>query len=231
MVRLKCYIGVMVDKKIIIYVLCYDDKTEEFSRTYYQHYDWARIYRIKNQSHLFEGVMYQSELLELYNEWKDVDYVGTISHSFLIKMKIEQLLHFLNMSNPQIHDVIFFKTLTSDLFHLHSNPDLKRVYQEIYSQTMPVRITCMLKRYSFYNYWIAKPSFMLRYIQFFNNVWLPAIEKHPLIWNNAGYDDEKLSPETLSKLTKRVAHYPMHPFINERIPFPFFKEINARILF
>ena len=219
-----------MDKKIIIYILCYDDNTEEFSKTYFKHYDWARIHRIKNQSHLFEGVMYQTELLELYDEWKDVDYVGTISHSFFKKMKIEELLLMLNTSNPLSHDVVIFKSFASDLFHLHSNPDLKRAYQEIYRQTMPFRFSRTIQRYSIYNYWMAKPTFMLRYIQFFNNTWLPVVEKHHLIWNNAGYLDEKLSPEALNKLTKRVSHYPMHPFVNERIPIPFFKEINARIL-
>jgi hypothetical protein len=220
-----------MDKKIIIYVLCYDDDTEEFSNIYFKHYNWARIYRIKNQSHLFEGVMYQTELLELYDEWKDAEYVGTISHSFFKKMKIEQLLYNLNISSPLLHDVVIFKSVANDLFHLHSNPDLKRAYQEIYRQTMPFRFSRVIQRYSIYNYWMAKPTFMLRYIQFFNSIWLPAVEKHPLIWNNAGYSDEKLSPEALSKLTKRVPHYPMHPFMNERIAIQFFKEINAKMLF
>ena len=220
-----------MDKKIIIYVLCYDDDTEEFSNIYFKHYNWARIYRIKNQSHLFEGVMYQTELLELYDEWKDAEYVGTISHSFFKKMKIEQLLYNLNISSPLLHDVVIFKSVANDLFHLHSNPDLKRAYQEIYRQTMPFRFSRVIQRYSIYNYWMAKPTFMLRYIQFFNSIWLPAVEKHPLIWNNAGYSDEKLSPEALSKLTKRVPHYPMHPFMNERIAIQFFKGINAKMLF
>jgi hypothetical protein len=220
-----------MDKKIIIYVLCYDDDTEEFSNIYFKHYNWARIYRIKNQSHLFEGVMYQTELLELYDEWKDAEYVGTISHSFFKKMKIEQLLYILNISSPILHDVVIFKSFANDLFHLHSNPDLKRAYQEIYRQTMPFRFSRVIQRYSIYNYWMAKPTFMLQYIQFFNSIWLPAVEKHPLIWNNAGYLDEKLSPEALSKLTKRVPHYPMHPFMNERIAIQFFKEINAKMLF
>jgi hypothetical protein len=78
-----------MNSKILIYVLCYDDASEELSKQYFQGYTWARIYRIKNQSHLFEGVMYQSELLELYEEWKYVDYVGTISNSILKKMKLE----------------------------------------------------------------------------------------------------------------------------------------------
>ena len=66
----------------IIYVLCYDDVTEEKARTEFGMFKWARIYRIpkESQNHLFEGVMYQTELMKLYDEWKDKDYVGTISY-------------------------------------------------------------------------------------------------------------------------------------------------------
>lgn len=213
--------------KIRIYVLCYDDRTEALAKERFGYYEWARIFRIPVQTHLFEGVMFQTYLMGMYSEWKDMDYVGTISYKLPEKVPFQEFLDLL--SNARSHDAVFFRVVPSDLFNLHADV-LKRVYDDVYRQTMPFRLTARIKRYGFYNYWMAKPKVMVEYIQFFNTVWLPSVEKHPLVWENVGYKAPTLNSEQLLTLTKRVPWYPCHAFVNERLPYRYMAERNFRIL-
>jgi len=214
--------------KIRIYVLCYDDRTEALAKERFGYYDWARIFRIPVQTHLFEGVMFQTYLMEMYSEWKDMDYVGTVSYKLPEKVPFQKFVNLI--ANAGSHDAVFFKVFPSDLFHLHS-PVLKNVYNDVYLQTMPFRLTAKVKRYASYNYWMARPHVMLEYIQFFNTKWLPALEDHPRVWEPAGYQTPApLSPEQLLELTKRVPWYPCHPFVNERLPYRYMVEHNFTIL-
>lgn len=214
--------------KIRIYVLCYDDRTEALANERFGHFEWARIFRIPVQTHLFEGVMFQTYLMEMYSEWKNMDYVGTISYKLPEKVPFQNFLDLL--SNAGNHDAVFFKMVPSDLFHVHS-PVLKRVYDDVYRKTMPLRLSATIKRYGFYNYWMTRPSIMIDYIHFFNSKWLPLVENHPLVWENAGYQTPSpLSPDQLLNLTKRVSWYPCHPFVNERIPYRYMVERHMKIL-
>jgi hypothetical protein len=172
--------------------------------------------------------MFQTHLMEMYSEWKDMDYVGTISYKLPEKVPFQKFLDLL--SNAGSHDAVFFRVVPSDLFHLHS-PVLKGVYDDVYRETMPFRLSATVKRYGFYNYWMTRPSIMTDYIQFFNSKWLPAVDKHPLVWEPAGYQTPSpLSSEQLLKLTTKVGWYPCHPFVNERLPYRYMVERNMKIL-
>ena len=213
---------------IRIYVLCYDDRTETLAKERFGNLDWVRIFRIPVQTHLFEGVMFQTYLMEMYSEWKDMDYVGTISYKLPEKVPFQKFVNLI--VNAGSHDAVFFKVVPSDLFHLHS-PVVKHVYDDVYRQTMPFRLTAKVKRYAQYNYWMARPHIMLEYIQFFNTKWLPTLENHPRVWGPAGYQTPApLTPEQLLRLPKRVTWYPCHPFVNERLPYRYMVERNFTIL-
>ncbi len=229
-------------KNKIVYVLCYDDESEKRARTDFEKYLWARIYRIPEeaQNHLFEGVMYTTELIKLYDEWKDKDYVGTISYKLIERSKFlsdtfEEIVRTIEDVPTRRNIVISlaggfvgiaFNTVNySEKVFLDTcnTIGLPIRQEEIYSLTKRnYRSYDIYKsRFVFFNHWMTSPYWMLKYIQFFNNVWLPTIESHPLIWNDSGYPGA-IPKDKLLKLTKNVSYYPLHPFINERVVSLFF---------
>ena len=233
----------------IIYVLCYDDITEQRAREDFSKYSWARIYRIKNQSHLFEGVMYHSELMELYDEWKDKTFVGTISYKLKERTKwfptvsFENIIHKIERASELEYDVVGLVEQFSgaNMFPEGDRyPLLETIFKDIcntchipmskvYKFGLRKNYNIYTSPFIFFNHWMARPKWMLEYIHYFISSWLPAVESHPLIWENSGYPG--MSSDKLLNLTKRVDYYTYHPFINERFTTLFFYHRNARILF
>jgi hypothetical protein len=227
----------------IIYVLCYDDESEKKAHEDFDEFDWARIYRIPEevQNHLFEGVMYQSELMKVYDEWKDKKYVGTCAYNMFKKIN-ENFVWRINNSVFKILDRIetsdsydFVGFLPVDRInvwdHHYMRPilnDLINRYAKITNQ-FGITYPPIIKNYYPFNYWMATPRKMLEYINYFNTKWLPALERHPLVWNSAEYNG-KLSGERLLYLTRgRCNYYPYHPFVNERLPSLYFERTKANM--
>ena len=229
----------------IIYILCYDDVSEKKAHEEFDKFEWARIYRIPEevQNHLFEGVMYQSELMKLYDEWKDKKYVGTCAYNMVKKLHSDMswlvkdnLLRYVSerIGTTGSWDFVGFIPVDKKHIwdHIHIHPilnDLLNVGAKINVNAW-LRLPVVVKNYYPFNYWMATPRKMLEYIHFFNSRWLPALESHPLIWQDAGYNG-KLSPERLKYLTRgRCEYYPYHPFVNERLPSFYFERTKANIL-
>lgn len=236
----------------IIYVLCYDDSSEEQAIRLFSQYPWARVYRIPAdiQSHLFEGVMYQSELMKLYDEWKEKKYVGTIAYNFWNKAyprngnvnsydsECVRILYN-KILTPMSYDFVGFMPFSSHNFH-HHNPDLRKLFEVLTKQLLPspklkfgLGNTSNIDNFPFcfYNYWMTTSTHMLRYIVFFNTKWLPTLESHPIVWDNAAYTHGRVPPEKLLELSKgRCRHYSFHSFINERLPNMYFRSFNASML-
>jgi hypothetical protein len=234
----------------IIYVLCYDDESEQRAHTDFSKYVWARIYRIKNQSHLFEGVMYQSELLGLYDEWKDKKFVGTISYklkerfNYMWHLSFDSIVSRIENTSNEMYDFVgLIQPIHGAELHVIGNryPLLNTIFRDVCAAcNIPTsrdnkmlfgrnrNYNILTSGFVFFNHWMSSPKWMLTYINYFNSVWLPAVESHPYIWQNSGYPG--MSPEKLLQLTKRVDFYPYHPFINERFTSLFFYYTSARLL-
>jgi hypothetical protein len=212
-------------------------------------YNWARIYRIpkESQNHLFEGVMYQTELMKLYDEWKDKEFVGTISYKLKDRLNF---YHYTTMTSidakiqttdSKQYDVAPFMYYGGANFD-ELNQDVKNTYIYLIDSVLPPKQTLKFgfkklenretelqnESFFFFNYWMVTPKVMLDFIHFFNTKWLPTIESHPNIWNNSGYNGH-LTPEQCRDLTRKVDYYPYHPFINERLPASYFRYKNYRI--
>lgn len=213
---------------MIIYVICYNDESEKIANEQFSKYEWARVLRLEEQNHLFEGIVYTKYLLELYNEWKDHDFVGTISYSILKKIPESRLIHIVDTIRSESHDAAFFHVDSSDWFYCHPG-FVKAIYYQLVNDLLPPHSPPT--NWGLYSCWMAKPYLMLSYISFFNNIWLPKLEAHPEVWKNAEYGGGRLSKEHLLKLTKYVEHYPCHAFINERLPYQYFSSFGLRILF
>jgi hypothetical protein len=234
----------------IIYVLCYDDESEKKAITEFSQYPWARIYRIpvESQNHLFEGVMYQTELMKLYDEWKDKEFVGTISYKLKDRLawyhytNMERLDNNIRNVSSHAHDVMPFLFYGgANLTKL--NPNLGDEFKRMLDSVIPIQRDYKfvhefntrekefkISPFFFFNYWMTTPARMLEYIYFFNSFWLPTLESNQNVWNNAGYVGNMTS-EQLKNLTKRVDYYPYHPFINERLPASYFRYKKVRIYY
>lgn len=236
----------------IIYVLCYDDASEQKAITDFKDYNWARIYRIpiERQTHLFECVMYQTELMNLYDEWKDKEFVGTISYKLKDRLlfypyrTIDTIDFIISNTDSNQYTVVPFMYYSGLNFE-KLNQNIKEIYTHLcncffsnknkktYSILTSIRnhsSPIIQPRYFFFNYWMTTPAEMVSYIDFFNTKWLPVLESQEHVWNNSDYKGA-LTPNQLRTLTKRVSHYPYHPFLNERLPADYFRYRQSKILY
>lgn len=228
----------------IIYVLCYDDESEKKAHENFDKFEWARVYRIPEevQNHLFEGVMYQSELMKVYHEWKDKKYVGTCAYNMCTKLTWamtllteENIIAFMldKVQTTGSYDFVGF--IRTDPRHAFDHKYIHPILSDLLNRNAKInpnawlRLPVVVKNYYPFNYWMATPRKMLEYINYFNTKWLPALESHPLVWEDSGYKG-KLSPERLLYLTRdRCNYYPYHPFVNERLPSFYFERTKANI--
>jgi hypothetical protein len=229
--------------KIIIYILCYDDTTEHIAKETFKEFDWARVYKLTNQNHLFEGKFLSVDLFELYDEWKDADYVGTLSYKAFEKINKEYAIQKINNLESNLYDVLFLYLEDNDLFHQHfqSGPIMRRIFRNMMAKTMPKLISSSwwninypvinIKQYNFCNYFVTRPILMYQYIQFFRTIWLPLLEQHPAVWNNALYGGKLKSEKLLELSNGRAPHYTYHAFINERLLYGYFQSKNVKMLF
>ena len=237
----------------IIYILCHNDETERISHLEFDKYSWARIYRIpkESQTYLMESVMYNSELMKLYDEWKDCKYVGTLSYKLPARLAYPPFSSMENISNlveTANGDVVSFRTydhsysdslpnfckiLTDTCVRvgikLNHSPKYNILSRKVESKNA-LDMPCM-----FHNYWMTSPSLMLAYINFFNYRWLPALDSHPNVWDDSHYPynlpKDELKTRMLELTRGRASHYPFHAIICEVIPTHFFRSIGATITF
>jgi len=78
---------------IRIYCLCYDDATESYIHLNYTPYigKWLIPLRINESNHYLESNLFVDWIPNHYEEWKDCDYVGTLSWKFNTKIGIPPL--------------------------------------------------------------------------------------------------------------------------------------------
>ena len=231
----------------ILYILCHDDITEQRAISEFKNYEWARVYRLKQQNYLLESVFYINELLSLYNEWKDCDFVGTLSYKFFERCDIYINLKSLTRIIEQIektsindYDVASFMTFKGGMWnqlpHLEKivyntadrcNMNIKRY--NIRKRTLEYVIRPFDSMFFFHNYWMCKPDMMLKYIDFFRNKWIPMLEQHPLVWTHCPYNGTLTKERHIQLTNGRASHYTYHAYVNELLPAIFFTHMNSRI--
>ena len=235
--------------KRIVYIVCHNDETERISHEYFDKYSWARVYRIPDdaQSYLMESVMYQTELMKVYDEWKDADYVGTLSYKLPARIEKGALID-INKFDNTIQNLIHDNIAVAAITYVHAYVDTYLCLRKVVTDTcQKIGITLSRKSYDirtrkfgevseldikpfiFHNYWVTRPNIMKSYIDFFNTKWLPALESHPNVWDDAVYTYNTEIAKTTSserlllRLTNgRVSHYPYHAIACERLPSIFF---------
>ena len=208
--------------KVIIYVLCYNDDTEQQARDQWEQYSWARVYRMKRRTELLESIMYKTELMELYDEWKDADYVGTVSHRAFQKFP-DQKSYLLNkVADVSGNFVELIKPSNSPYYH---NDFMKTTFEHMLSRVG-------LKpsdKWLFCNYWCCPPSVMKAYIQWFNEKWLPVLYSTDGLWDDAKHFTPYMPSAEELMIQLGRPYYTYHCFLCERIVSPFFDDYLANI--
>ena len=154
---------VKTPKKLLIYVISFNDESEQIARDDFGSYTWAKIYRLKKQTELFESIMYKDELMDMYDEWKDMDYVGTISYSYFRKYpknKIYLLNKIDNLERP-------FHGLVHPLPDPHYHNDKMKEYMTTLLNEVGLKPS---NSWIFCNYWCCTPLKMKEYISWFTTV-------------------------------------------------------------
>jgi hypothetical protein len=223
---------------IRIFILCHDDISQEKAFLEFGHHEWATVLRIETTLYL-ENIMYSSVLMKHKALWEDCDYVGTLAWCArqkvlipdmdLIRSKIEPLLE-----AGQACDVVSFanypKILLQDaqVNHPLFVPIWTALLTEMGYEKADILST---KIFAFYcNYWMARPSWMLAYIEFFGRAKHLLDTYEPIqaaLWSDAEYDSGALSDKMKRAFGR--PYYPYHTFICERLPCFFFWKHGATV--
>jgi hypothetical protein len=218
--------------KLCIFVICHDDSSCSKALSEFKEYSWARIYRTPDKNnHLLEGYMHKVALWKLEKVWMDSAFVGTISYNVARKINMVAFLDKLLSADPANEDVVYFLPGHGDPFGGHAADERVRItFRQLLSFVGLPPLQDENHVWVFCNFWMARPAYMRMYLRFFTGFWLPALEAHPQVWEDSVYRDATLSKEKLLALTGKP-YYPLHTFINERLPSVFFTHVTkgARI--
>ena len=204
-----------------IYVLCPNTSAYEAACLEYTK-PWE-IPIILPQTHWLEDIMYVSELMNRYDEWKDVDYVGCISHSAHTKQpNIHNIDAIMDDGMTKKSEIVAFMgrrvidiVMNGELHH----PGFKMAWRAVWKHLDydPDEMSALCFAF-FCNYWCSTPEFMKEYCQLIARLDVclrhsPELKR--LLWRDARYRGS-IDRETLQKLFG-VPYYPLLPFIVERM--------------
>lgn len=214
--------------KFRIYVLCYDENSRNSANNEFKDKEWAKVVFIKTTV-LFENIMYDSWLIDNYEEWKDLDYIGTISWKASQKIPLPNINKVVDYMYNNNYGISVFYTIPINMIertnYLH--PKFKSLWTKIlltagFTNEMILETNFI----GFYcNYWITTPKLMLEYISFFKDIKkiidnLEDIQDD--IWSDAGFKSTTLISKDRCMRIFNKPYYPYHPFIYERLPNFFF---------
>lgn len=210
-------------KKIIIYILCHNEKMYNFSLRHYRYLSWARPIIMKYQDITWENAFWR-QLWEIKDEWKDAYMVGTMSSSCYKKlnlMKMHKNLMKGRYNYPYHH---FMDTnINIEKSHAIQHPNFLAIWNYMLETLDLPNVT-----ENFCNYWMCSPEYMEKFILWYENFCLPAILSNPLSFTDSKYIGALTKDHLLNLWGK--PYYPHIPFVLERLHKAFFiklkKEIN-----
>jgi len=213
------------DTGTVIYILCYNDATLNSAKERYYKYKWALPILIKNNTYEFENSFW-SQMLEYYDNWKNADMVGTLSHSAYKKIDLDLvdkiITNKLYLPNSYFH---FFDTNNPiPTIETETHPHFNIIWNDVLSKLNLFNTT-----ESLCNYWMCKPSLMVNFINWYINECKPTLLNHKLMFEDSQYKG-KLSQSQLMKMWGKP-YYPYYTFIVERLNKCFFTKKHKIVFF
>ncbi len=220
--------------RAVVYVLAYDEASEARAREEYGGRGWARVVRLPDpaagpphsrNARYMEGAAFLSLLPSLRDEWRDADFVGTLSWRASDKIHIPPDLERI-LEEVRGSDVVALLPSTEALL-----PQAVRAHPRFLECWVPLLLRLGVGAAEavqhdvacfFCNYWLATPARMDAWLAWFARA-VEAMESAPelqdALWSRSGYCGS-LGPERLRELFG-TDYMPMMPFVAERLA-PFF---------
>lgn len=240
---------------VLVYIICHNDASELIANAITLSNVMTRVVRVSDTSPYFENQIFEKlELPEMQKEWIGKKYIGIITYTFMSKtngsINFKEMLDTFQTDGP---DVI-------SLFNLDFvKPRVQRPVSYIESIAMQhgpflwmaMYKTLILSNYKdhqimdtnikgfFSNWWLAKPKWMLKYIEFNKkarhictaNRTIAEYLKEDAYYTGAhvtGRDQLHLQETKLLKVFGKP-FYTLHPFMFERLPCFFFHLEGANV--
>jgi glycosyltransferase involved in cell wall biosynthesis len=211
------------EKKIKIYILCHNSETLDLANIMYNKYWWANPILLKYKDYSFENAFWK-QLLEIKSEWENCCMVGTLSCSSFKKINLDEVDEIIN--NDIYLPSWYYHFMDSNIPINNCNTNKHPHFMTIWND-----VTCKLNlpttTENNCNYWMCKPSLMKHFIDWYENVCLPALINTPLIFEDANYNgldyNNAVSNENLIKIWGKP-YYPYLTFIAERLNKCFFEK-------
>ena len=211
----------------VIYVVCHDAASLAQARADMGQYDWAHFAVVPDDpatSVFMESAAFLTVLPRREDEWRDADYVGILTWNAHRKIDVSRIDQCLQDGGGDI--VAFVESREAMVMQvLFPHPQFLAVWLPL---TRQLGISAVDSTFwdiapFFHNYWVCKPEWMRRYLDFFARAvgilrTDSTIQK--ALWSPSLYSTH-LSSERLMQIYGRT-YMPYHPFVCERLPCLFF---------
>jgi len=220
------------ESDILIYILYHNQESFKIASKFLK-FKWAKLKKIYSTKY-FESIIFLY-LDKNREEWINKKFVGILTYNSYNKVKLFDINELARKYSN--YDVITFNNyfntpllISSEYYH----PSFINIWEEILLLlNYNINDILSLKIPVFYNnYWMAKPKWMEKYIEFYKK-FVDIMENNKnikyLLYQNSKYKGKLLEyPGILIKICGRP-YYTFHPFIIERIVCFFFWVNNAKI--
>lgn len=220
------------ESDILIYILYHNQESYTMA-TKFLKFKWAKLRKIYSTKY-FESIVFLY-LDKNRDEWINKKFVGFLTYNSYKKTRLFDIEYLANEYSD--YDIISFNNSYHSPLLIQAesdHPSFINIWEQILLLLNYDLLDILsLKIPLFYNnYWMAKPSWISKYIEFYINI-LYIMENNNkikyLLYNNSNYKGKLLEyPSILIKMCGRP-YYTFHPFIIERLPCFFFWVNKAKI--
>lgn len=220
------------ENDILIYILYHNQESYVMASRFLK-FKWAKLRKIYSTKY-FESIVFLY-LDKNRDEWINKKFVGFLTYNSYKKTILFDIEYLVNEYSN--YDVISFNNYYTSPLLIQAesvHPSFINIWEQLLlllnydlNDILSLKIPLF-----FNNYWMAKPKWLSKYIEFYINI-LYIMENNNnikyLLYKNSNYTGKLLEyPTVLIKMCGRP-YYTFHPFIIERLPCFFFWVNKAKI--
>lgn len=224
----------LVSSDLLIYVLYFNDDSLQRVINDFSKFSWAYFLKITTTKY-FENFAF-NHISNNKHEWQDKKFVGFISNRYFDKVRTDPTTILNNISNYNTFDLITLMNTTHTVYLTGNkwHPLLSKI-TEIILKKMGINIANMYdpRIPAFYcNYWLAKPEWMEKYMNFYFKVYNIMEDKNDKQLQNLLHQNSQFGGKVSKDILLNIGgkpYYTYHSFILERLPCIFFWMNKAKI--
>jgi hypothetical protein len=220
----------------LIYVICHNEHSLAIAGKTVQNISWAKPVLIRSTKY-FESIVYMDMFPFHYNEWKDLDYVGSISYKIAAATQFgfEQLSTLIAVGHAAGYDVIPFVRSNHNLIKTavvsHPQTFAPAWYALLealeFSDTVASNHSANLKAF-YRNAFVCRPAEMLLLSTSMSTA-IMKVNMNSALSHLFEQDSHYKGEKSVSLRIFGKTYYELHPFVFERLPVFFFNMMQARV--